>query len=83
MNLLTEYPKAIASLVVGVLVTVLTGVVGSDYLSPANVNAAQIIIGGAATLLLGRYTRLPKSEAVVIDKLTTDGLQERDHSTND
>ena len=61
-NLISEYPKAISRFIIGALVTYLTGKIPAEYLSPELVEYAQIILGGLTIYLVGRFTRLPKSE---------------------
>ena len=68
-TIVKEYPKAIASLCVGIAVTYLTGKIPEGFLSPSIIEAAQVVIAAGTTILLGRFTRLTKSEATVINKI--------------
>lgn len=62
-NLINEYPKAIASFVIGALVTYLAGKVPEDLLSPPMVQSAQVIVATIAFTVFGKYIRLTKTEA--------------------
>lgn len=62
-EILKEYPKAIASFLTGIVVTYLTGKIPTEYLSQEIISAAQVILGSASFLVLGRFTRLSKTEA--------------------
>lgn len=68
-DLINEYPKAIATLLIGVAVTYLTGKIPEAFLSPGIVSAAQTIVGGAAAIAFGRFIRLTKNEAEVVKKI--------------
>ena len=68
-DLLNEYPKAIATLLIGVAVTYLTGKIPEAFLNPGIVSAAQTIVGGGAAILFGRFIRLTKGEAEVVKNI--------------
>ena len=65
-NLINEYPKAIAALLIGVSVTYLTGKISPEYLSPVVIQSAQLILTGIAATIFGRFIRLTRTEAKVL-----------------
>ena len=75
MNLINEYPKAIASFVIGALVTYLTGKVPGDLLSPPMIQSAQVIVATIAFSIFGKYTRLTKTEAETLKTVEDDRNQ--------
>lgn len=81
MYLLKEYPKAISTMLVGIAVTYLTGKIPDEYLSTENINTFQMIIGGLAVYLFGRFQRLTKSEAELLNE--TEKKESRNQVIND
>lgn len=65
-NLINEYPKAIASLLIGVAVTYLSGKIPDEYLSPAVIQSAQVVIAGITMTIFGRFIRLTKTESEIL-----------------
>jgi hypothetical protein len=73
-NFIVENPKAVATAIVGVILFV---VKKYFFEIPPEINMyVDMILGTAIVGLLGRFTRITKSEAQV---LNTVGLKERDH----
>lgn len=69
MEILKEYPKMISTVVVGILVTYLTGKIPNEYLSPENVTYAQTLIGAVFTFYAGKFFKLSKTEAVIFNQI--------------
>lgn len=67
IDLIKEYPKAISSLIIAVIVYYGAGKIPSELLSPEITEYVKIILTGTFTVLFGRYIRLSKTEATNYD----------------
>lgn len=63
MNIFTEYPKAIVTILMGVIVQVLVRANVADILTPEVQAALETVLLAGTTFIVGRFTRMSKSEA--------------------
>ena len=70
MNFVIENPKLLYTALAGVIIFILKTYVFKDTFSPELSSWLDIILSSVILGLLGRYTRLTKSEAVVLEKIS-------------
>ena len=66
MNFVAENPKAIVTLCVGVIIFALKTFVFKDSFSPEIESSLNVILPTVFVGLIGRFTRITKSEATVL-----------------
>lgn len=70
MNFVLENPKAVITAASGVIIFVLKTYVFKDTFTPELSSWLDVILSSVFLVLLGRYTRITKSEAVVLEKMS-------------
>jgi len=70
MNFVLENPKAVITAASGVIIFVLKTYVFKDTFTPELSSWLDIILSSVFLVLLGRYTRITKSEAVVLERMS-------------
>jgi len=70
MNFAQENPKFLTTAITGLVIFVLKTYVFKDTFSPELSSWLDIILSSVILGLLGRYTRITKSEAVVLEKIS-------------
>ena len=70
MNFVLENPKAVVTAMSGLVIFVLKTYVFKDTFSPELSSWLDIILSSVILGLLGRFTRITKSEAVVLEKIS-------------
>ena len=70
MNFAQENPKFLTTAMTGIIIFVLKTYVFKDSFSPELSSWLDIILSSVILGLLGRYTRITKSEAVVLEKIS-------------
>jgi len=70
MNFVLENPKAVITAASGVIIFVLKTYVFKDTFTPELSSWLDVILSSVFLVLLGRYTRITKSEAVVLERMS-------------
>jgi hypothetical protein len=70
MNFVLENPKFLTTAMSGVVIFILKTYVFKDSFSPELSSWLDIILSSVILGLLGRFTRITKSEAVVLEKIS-------------
>jgi len=70
MNFVLENPKATVTAAVGLIIFVLKMFVFKDTFSPELSGQLNVLLSSVILALLGRYTRISKSEAIVLEKIS-------------
>ncbi len=70
MNFVLENPKAVITAATGVIIFVLKTYVFKDTFTPELSSWLDIILSSLFLILIGRYTRITKSEAVVLERMS-------------
>lgn len=70
MNFVLENPKATVTAAVGLIIFVLKMFVFKDTFSPELSGQLNVLLSSVILALLGRYTRITKSEAIVLEKIS-------------
>ncbi len=69
MNFVLENPKAVVTAAVGVILFVLKTYVLKDAFTPELSSWLDLILSSVILGFIGRYTRISKSEAKILDKI--------------
>ena len=70
MNFVLENPKAVVTAAVGVILFVLKTYVLKDAFTPELSSWLDLILSSVILGFIGRYTRITKSEAKVLDRIS-------------
>jgi len=70
MNFVLENPKAVVTAFTGIVIFILKTYVLKDSFSPELSSWLDVILSSIILGLLGRYTRITKSEAIVLEKIS-------------
>ena len=70
MNFVLENPKAVVTAAVGVILFVLKTYVLKDAFTPELSSWLDLILSSVILGLIGRYTRITKSEAKVLERIS-------------
>jgi hypothetical protein len=70
MNFVLENPKALVTAISGIAIFILKTYVFKDTFSPEISSWLDVILSSVILGLLGRYTRITKSEAIVLEKIS-------------
>ena len=74
-DLIKEYPKALGTFLGGVLATYLTGKIPDGVLTPEVISGAQVVVGAGVMWVVGKFSRLTKSESKVMSQITKKELE--------
>lgn len=64
IEFVSQYPKAIASLLLSIVVYYLSGKIPDELLSPEMTEHLRLLLTGVLVAVFGRFTRLSKENAV-------------------
>lgn len=69
-NFIKEYPKLLATVIVGSLAVFLSGKISAEYLAPALTEPIVILMTGVVAGIGGYFSRLTKSKARILKQAT-------------
>lgn len=81
MYLLKEYPKAIATLIAGVLIVYSSKYLPAELIPLIDKPTLELILTGVVAMIFGKFTRLTKDESELLKEINS--KETRNQVTND